>query len=114
MEIEMEMEKKYSFGADLLNTFQTSPEWIQGLWLLVVLLLLLGLCWCIKEAIVAFAKRKSFPRGKLVYSIHRSDDNELLIYSYAEEPLEKGDTENIILLPAMAKPKKIQDEPTKP
>ena len=100
------MEKKYSFGGDLLNKFHTSPEWIQGLWLLVVLLLLLGLGWCVKEAIVAFAKRKSLPRGKLLYSIHRSDDNDLLIYSYAEEPLEQEDTENIILLPATKKPKK--------
>ena len=107
------MENKYSFGADLLNKFQTSTEWVQGFWLLVVLLLLLGLGWCVKEAVVAFAKRKSLPRGKLLYSIHRSDENDLLIYSYAEEPLEQVDTDSIILLPATTKHKKPLDEPDK-
>lgn len=103
---------EYSLWADLLNKYHTSPEWIQVLWLFAIPLLLFGLGWCLKEAVVAFAKRKQPPRGELVYSIYRNNDNELLVYKHSET-LEQANTDNLILLPATEKPEKIKENTTK-
>ncbi len=103
---------EYSLWADLLNKFHTSPEWIQVLWLLAVPMLLFGLCWCIKEVLVAFARRREDAKGDLLYSIYRNSDNELLVYRHAEA-LEQVSTGNMILLPATEKPKEIVKETAK-
>ena len=103
---------EYSLWADMLNKFHTSPEWIQVLWLLAVPLFLFGLCWCVKEVLVAFARKRENAKGELLYSIYRNSDNELLVFRHAEM-LEQVQTGNVILLPATEKSKEIQSDTAK-
>lgn len=62
----------YSFAADLLSKFHTSPDWIQALWLIAVPALIFGLAFLLKEMVVALARRCRPDHGDLLYSIHRN------------------------------------------
>src|SRR3954469_522588 len=61
----------YSFAADLLSKFHTSPDWIQALWLIAVPALIFGLAFLLKEMVLALARRSRPDPGDLIYSIHR-------------------------------------------
>lgn len=66
----------YNFWADLLDTFQSSPDWIKALWLLVPPCFLLGLIVLMMRFLIGGKVEKS-QHGELVYSIHQ-DRNKLL------------------------------------
>ncbi len=73
---------QYSFFADLLDKFHTASDWIQMLWIFSVPATIVGVAWCLKEAIVTMTSRRRLPRGELVYSIVRNHDNEFLVYRH--------------------------------
>jgi hypothetical protein len=54
----------YSVFADLLAKFQSSPEWIQALWLVAVPTMVVGVSRCVADvlkALIAAAARRSDP-----------------------------------------------------
>jgi hypothetical protein len=69
----------YSLAADLLSKFHTSPEWIQALWLIAIPALIFGLAYLLKEMVVALARTRDRPPETLLYTIHRQDDDLLVI-----------------------------------
>ncbi len=79
------MDQPYSAFADWLDTFHTSPEWIQALWLVVVPLALVGIVFCIarvaREITVAALDRRGACQGRPVYAIYRAPDGRWLLYA---------------------------------
>jgi hypothetical protein len=69
----------YSFAADLLSKFHTSPDWIQALWLIAVPALVFGIGWLVKEMVVALARRRQ-PEGELLLSVYRRVDGGVVVY----------------------------------
>ena len=75
----------YYLTADMFNKFHTSSEFVQVLWLISFVFIWFGICWCVKEVVLAFAPKQEphKPQGKLIYTIYQTDSNELLIYNHA-------------------------------
>jgi hypothetical protein len=70
----------YSLAADLLNKFDTSPDWIQALWLIAVPALIFGLGWLVKEMVVALAgPRICGEPGELVCRVYRRMDGRWVV-----------------------------------
>lgn len=88
------MDQPYSFAADLLSKFQSSPEWIKALWLIAPSLTLLGLgaliARVLREALRsrghAVRQPEALPErgvleGHLLYGIYRTTEGELVLYA---------------------------------
>ncbi|RDI58054.1 hypothetical protein [Microvirga subterranea] len=73
----------YSAFADLLNKFHTSSEAIQALWLVAVPVTVLGVAWCLTQALrdvaVALIDRRSIARGQVVHGIHEMPDGRIML-----------------------------------
>jgi hypothetical protein len=79
------MEPQYSLFADWLDTFQTSSQGIQALWLVVVPLALVATVACIMRAVTeialaALARRGPWP-GRPVYAVYRAPDGRWLVHA---------------------------------
>ena len=83
----------YHFWADLLDTFQSAPNWIKALWLALCLLIppgfLLALIALLMRFRIASKRAKMVFEGELIYSVHRGADGELLIVGYGPQVDEK-------------------------
>ncbi|MBN9044227.1 MAG: hypothetical protein J0H18_01010 [Rhizobiales bacterium] len=64
----------YNFWADLLDTFQTSPDWIKALWVLMPPGFLLGLVALLLRFQAAISKTDGPRAGRLLYSVYRRAD----------------------------------------
>lgn len=73
----------YNFWADLLDTFQSSPDWIKALWLAMPPGFVLALIALLTRFKVA--GRQAGSEGELIYSVHRDADNQLRIVSHLAE-----------------------------
>jgi hypothetical protein len=63
---------EYNFIADFLDTFQSSPDWIKALWLLIPPSFLLAFV----AMLLNFRRSPAKPSGELIYAVYRgSDDN---------------------------------------
>ncbi|MEN0002258.1 MAG: hypothetical protein AAF940_15375 [Pseudomonadota bacterium] len=74
----------YSFWQDLFDTYQSFPDWMQLLWLLVppgFLLALIGLFMHYR-----LAARRSGPGEKLAYTIYAGRNGRLHIYAHEGAP----------------------------
>lgn len=80
----------YNFWADFLDTFQSSPDWIKALWLLVPPGFLLGCMALVMRFLIEGKGRGRDQHGELVYSVHRDRNNLLHVVShvplYEERP----------------------------
>lgn len=72
----------YNFWADFLDTFQSSPDWIKALWLLVPPCFLLGFMALMMRFMIGGKENKS-QYGELVYSVHQDRNKLLHIVSHA-------------------------------
>lgn len=72
----------YNFSSDLLDTFQSSPDWIKALWLLIPPGILLGLVALAMRFRIAARQMDHGPKGELIYSIHRDTRNQLHVVSH--------------------------------
>lgn len=77
----------YNFWSDLLDTFQSSPDWIKALWLLIPPGFLLGLVALMLRFRIAAKQMEQSAGGELIYSIHR-DAGQLRVVSHI--PLAEG------------------------
>ena len=74
--------RTYSVMADALSKFHTAPEWIQALWLVMVPVTLVGLGFCLLQAvkeIAALVLRRGERQGEPLYAIYRTADGRLMM-----------------------------------
>jgi len=98
----------YSVLADMLNKFHTSTPLIQALWIILLSLVLLGLGWYFKEICIAFANsiektvatfaNRGRPAGESIYTIHRNDADEWVVYYNNPTPTQI-ESHNLVILP---------------
>lgn len=88
----------YNFWSDLLDTFQSSPDWIKALWLLIPPAFMLALVALTLRFRIESRKVEKRFDGELVYSIHRDAGNQLHVVSHS--PLAEGKTPLLLLDPA--------------
>ena len=86
----------YNFWSDLLDTFQSSPDWIKALWLLIPPGFLLGLVALKMRFRIAAKQMEQSPKGELIYSIHR-DAGQLRVVSHI--PVVDGNPSLLLLDP---------------
>lgn len=86
----------YNFWSDLLDTFQSSPDWIKALWLLIPPGFLLGLVALMLRFRIAARQMDQSPKGELIYSIHR-DAGQLHVVSHI--PVVDGNPALLLLDP---------------
>lgn len=86
----------YNFWSDLLDTFQSSPDWIKALWLLIPPGFLLGLVALMLRFRIAAKQMEQSPKGELIYSIHR-DAGQLRVVSHI--PVVDGNPSLLLLDP---------------
>jgi hypothetical protein len=86
----------YNFWSDLLDTFQSSPDWIKALWLLIPPGFLLGLVALMLRFRIAARQMDQSAVGELIYSIHR-DAGQLRVVSHI--PITNGNPALLLLDP---------------
>lgn len=85
----------YNFWSNLLDTFQSSPDWIKALWLIVPPAFLLALvALTLRFRIESRRVERRFD-GELVYSIHRDAGNQLHVVSHVRQA---GDNPPLLFL----------------
>ena len=76
----------YNFWADVLDTFQSSPDWIKALWLMIPPGFLLALIrMAMRFRLEARRDDKAAIKGELIYSVHRGADGEMHILSHLSQ-----------------------------
>jgi len=85
------MEGDYNFWADMLDTFQSSPDWIKALWLLIPPAFLLVLFWLWRRPKTPPEMAASAEQGRLLYSVYRDSNNRAHIVSYIPELIGRPD-----------------------
>ncbi len=72
----------YSITADMLNKFHTADPLVQVIVALFLFATLALTIWCIKDILVAFATRRRWLPGELVYSIRYHRKHEWLLFRH--------------------------------
>lgn len=75
----------YNFWMDLLDTFQSSSNWIKAVWLLIPPGFLLALIAMLMRYRIASKRAEKALDGELIYSIHRRTDGDLQIVRHLPE-----------------------------
>lgn len=88
---------EYNFISDFLDTFQSSPNWIKALWLLIPPGFLLGLIAMVMRFSIAKTQVPPKEQGELIYSVHRDAGNQLHIVRHI--PLVDGNPALLMLDP---------------
>ncbi|MEI4481846.1 MULTISPECIES: hypothetical protein [unclassified Phyllobacterium] len=88
---------EYNFISDFLDTFQSSPDWIKALWLLIPPGFLLGLIAMAMRFSIAKTQVAPREQGELIYSVHRDAGNQLHIVRHI--PLVDGNPALLMLDP---------------
>ena len=88
---------EYNFISDFLDTFQSSPDWIKALWLLIPPGFLLGLIAIVMRFSMANKQMNHSSKGELIYSVHRDAGNQLHIVRHI--PLVDGNPALLMLDP---------------
>lgn len=87
------MDQPYSFWADLLSKFQSSPEWIKALWLIAPMLTVLGLAYLAAQLLREVLCLQSTespqpdnghgtPEGQLLYGIYKNARGDMILYRH--------------------------------
>ncbi|MEN0001242.1 MAG: hypothetical protein AAF940_10180 [Pseudomonadota bacterium] len=74
----------YHFWQDLFDTYQSFPDWMQLLWLIVPLGFLLALIGLL--LLFRLAPRRSRPDEKLAYTIYAGKNGRLRVYAHEGAP----------------------------
>ena len=81
----------YNFWADLLDTFQSSADWIKALWLAIPPAFVLALIWLFRRRMAPADTLD----GELLYTVCREPDG--LIQIYRHGVLDDGNLELVLL-----------------
>ena len=81
----------YNFWADLLDTFQSSADWIKALWLVIPPSFVLALIWLFRRRVV----RVDAHGGELLYTIYKEPNGLIQIYRHGE--LDGGKSELVLI-----------------
>ncbi len=82
----------YNFWADLLDTFQSSAEWVKALWIVVPPGFVLGLIWLFFRRRVV--RVDAADDGELLYTIYKQPNG--LIHIYRIGVVDDGILESLI------------------
>lgn len=88
---------EYNFIADFLDTFQSSPDWIKALWLLIPPGFLLGVIAMAMRFRMTTKRMEHGSKGELIYSVHRDAGNQLHIVRHI--PLVDGNPALLLIEP---------------
>lgn len=102
----------YNFWADLLDTFQSSPDWIKALWLLIPPCFLLALIRILVRYRLASMQLKAKLIDELVFPIDRRPDGHLQIIRHRPETIR--DSAMLLLDESSASFRDHQNLETKP
>jgi hypothetical protein len=75
----------YNFWADLLDAFQSSPDWIKALWLLIPPGFSLALIAMLIRYRLISQRIGPIRNGELVYSVHRRSSGDTHIVSHTHD-----------------------------
>lgn len=75
----------YNFWQDFFDTYQSLADWIKALWLVVPPLFMLALTALVMRFRIDRAKAAHGFDGRLLYTIHRGGEEQLVIVSHARE-----------------------------
>lgn len=75
----------YNFWQDFFDTYQSLPDWMKALWLIVPPAFLLGLIALIMRYRIASRQVDNAITGDLVYTIHRDGSDRMRIYRHGRE-----------------------------
>lgn len=75
----------YSFWQDLFDTYQSLSDWMKVLWLIVPPVSILGLAALIMRFRIDSKQADHGFTGKLLYSIHRDEDNQFHVIAHSRE-----------------------------
>ncbi|WP_414474073.1 hypothetical protein [Microvirga sp. M2] len=88
------MDQPSSIVADWLARFQTSPEFIQALWIISVPLTLIGMTWGVTWLVMR-GLRDTRPtlarrdwRGHLIYGVYQDPEGRWMVYWHNRKPQE--------------------------
>ena len=90
------MDQPYSMWADWLSKFHSSPELIQGLWLVAVPLTLLGITWLVMRGVgdlfrllrgerLSRRERRHW-RGHLIYGVYQDGEGRWMVCWHGRAP----------------------------
>ena len=82
----------HNFWADLLDTFQSSADWIKALWLVIPPGFVLALIWLFFRRRVV---RVDAHGGELLYTIYKETNGLIQIYRHGE--LDGGKSELVLI-----------------
>ena len=86
--------KDYNFWADLLDTFQSSADWIKALWLAMPPAFVLALVWLFRWR-VGRANAVDTIGGELLYTVYKEPNGLIQIYRHGD--LDDGNSESVLI-----------------
>lgn len=75
----------YNFWADLLDTYQSTADWVKALWIVSVPAFALGLVALIFQYRIVSKLTPRIAEGDLVYTIHRDDLGRFHVYRHGSD-----------------------------
>ena len=81
----------YNFWADVLDTYETSADWLKVLWLIIPPAFVLALVWLFRRRVV----RTDAIDGELLYTVCREPEG--LIHIYRHSLLDDADPGVVLL-----------------
>ena len=81
----------YNFWADLLDTFQSSADWVKALWLVIPPAFVLALIWLFRRRVV----RVDALDGELLYTVYKKRDG--LIQIHRHGGLDNGKSDLVLI-----------------
>lgn len=75
----------YNFWQDFFDTYQSLSDWMKMLWLIVPPAFVLGMVALVMRMRIDFKQADHGFTGKLIYSIHRDEEDQFHIVAHGRE-----------------------------
>ena len=82
--------ESYSFWRDFFDTYQSSPDWIKALWLVVPPSFLLGVLALVLRYRVAVRRLERFADGRPVWSVVARTDGTYRVHRHHRDPAQRS------------------------
>ena len=84
--------ESYNLWRDVLDTYQSSPDWIKALWLVSIPGFLLGVLALVLRYRVAVRRLERFADGRPVWSVVAGTDGTYRVHRHHRGPAQNRDT----------------------